>query len=1092
MLMKTLLQLELAIASLALATFQSMAALAPNATGRHLIAFAASSANSTGRPGGIYLMRDDNTAIRQLTGFSDSGTWSNNPRNPLPDDQPSISSDGKKIVFTSSRAGSFDIWVMDINGGHLKRLTTSSAREVDPVWSPDGQFIAYASDQGSSELKIWQMRADGSDKRQLTTGTQEDTDPAWYPTGGTIAFSRKVGLNDYDIFILRRGDPTSSGAVLLRLTARNGVDRFPVFSPSGTRLVYSSERAFDLQLPYGHIVSSVFSETTGLGAPINLTDDNQRLGDFRRGGAGPSFSPDGTKVVGFNSDGILLSSQQQLMRLTTTGASEPTAARLLPRFFDLCINPAYGPEIDSDGDGRPDYFENPNGLVQPTDFVSAGHSGNTPAFGSRVATPNLNHDDYADVAILGSTSTNGIEKDAVFLAAGTAFGLDVPSNPSARNTSTDLPAYVDAGTFAGIDSGDVESFNNIAAGDFNGDGFNDLAIVGARSTPVPGEVVHLLFGNVSSRMTVGGINGLFDFGAAVAVGDFDNDGRADLVVGIPDAQFPLSTRANVVGGLVQVYRGQLPGQSLRPENVLLQESTTLNDALIGTALAVGDFNGDGVDDLAVGAPRRTLEVVTNGVTTTLSGMGTVYVLFGSPQGGLQSGPALEILPSSVPSPAGGLIPLLRFGSALTAGDFDGDGRDDLVVGMPFALADTGVIAVYSGGLFPGGTVPTARVIACPTNIVGAAFGSAVQAGDFNGDTLDDLVVSAPGLDQIIRYFSTISSPTCVRCIRGLNAGLRQTLVSSNFDLNPAGSSLFPNLGVDSIVERFPSFVPDQHHVQDLSRLATFAVGSLDNSGPPELLIGVPRALAYPDPRVNSGTDLIRGVVCVSYGGQVGEFTLTPQKSFVRPGSPSTLQLVWRHPEQWRLVHDVHLRFVNETGVWAWVKFNEETRSISLYDEASGDFGVAVTVGDAQTLSGQIVQINVADAALVGSGSDGLEVTMTLPIEFTGVAAGQRLRVELFATDDRGRSQGWNPAGEVTVLRTPRQPWLEIEPHLEAPGQAWPTLKIHSLPGQRVQLEQSIDFVTWTTVQEIENTTGEVSVDVSTTHVPGSFYRVRSE
>jgi hypothetical protein len=322
--------------------------------------------------------------------------------------------------------------------------------------------------------------------------------------------------------------------------------------------------------------------------------------------------------------------------------------------------------------------------------------------------------------------------------------------------------------------------------------------------------------------------------------------------------------------------------------------------------------------------------------------------------------------------------------------------------------------------------------------------------------------------------------------------LRQTLVSSNFDLNPAGSSLFPNLGVDSIVERFPSFVPDQHHVQDLSRLATFAVGSLDNSGPPELLIGVPRALAYPDPRVNSGTDFIRGVVCVSYGGQVGEFTLTPQKSFVRPGSPSTLQLVWRHPEQWRLVHDVHLRFVNETGVWAWVKFNEETRSISLYDEASGDFGVAVTVGDAQTLSGQIVQINVADAALVGSGSDGLEVTMTLPIEFTGVAAGQRLRVELFATDDRGRSQGWNPAGEVTVLRTPRQPWLEIEPHLEAPGQAWPTLKIHSLPGQRVQLEQSIDFVTWTTVQEIENTTGEVSVDVSTTHVPGSFYRVRSE
>ena len=96
-----------------------------------------------------------------------------------------------------------------------------------------------------------------------------------------------------------------------------------------------------------------------------------------------------------------------------------------------------------------------------------------------------------------------------------------------------------------------------------------------------------------------------------------------------------------------------------------------------------------------------------GVTTTISGMGAVYVVFGSPQGGLQSGPSLEVLPSSVPSPAGGLIALFRFGSALTAGDFDGDGLDDLVVGMPFALADAGAIAVYSGGLFPGGTVPTA-------------------------------------------------------------------------------------------------------------------------------------------------------------------------------------------------------------------------------------------------------------------------------------------------------------------------------------------------------------------------------------------------
>jgi hypothetical protein len=129
---------------------------------------------------------------------------------------------------------------------------------------------------------------------------------------------------------------------------------------------------------------------------------------------------------------------------------------------------------------------------------------------------------------------------------------------------------------------------------------------------------------------------------------------------------------------------------------------------------------------------------------------------------------------------------------------------------------------------------------------------------------------------------------------------------------------------------------------------------------------------------------------------------------------------------------------------------------------------------------------------MGSGSNGFEMTMTLPVEFTRAAAGQRLRVEVFAIDDRGGSQGWDPAGEVTVLRSPHQPWLEIKPHAGVPGQAGPTLKIHSVPGHRVQLEQSTNLVTWTTVQEIENSTGEVSVDLSATDLPRSFYRVRSQ
>ena len=123
--MKTILQLELAMISLALATLQSTAAtLAPNATGRHLIAFAAFGANSTGRPGGISLMRDDNTALRQLTRFPDvDGTWSNDPRKPLPD--------------VRHRRSRWQPGVESRRRSHCAALSASAvARDQTSRWSP--------------------------------------------------------------------------------------------------------------------------------------------------------------------------------------------------------------------------------------------------------------------------------------------------------------------------------------------------------------------------------------------------------------------------------------------------------------------------------------------------------------------------------------------------------------------------------------------------------------------------------------------------------------------------------------------------------------------------------------------------------------------------------------------------------------------------------------------------------------------------------------------------------------------------------------------------------------------------------------------
>src|SRR6266542_1927781 len=77
------------------------------------------------------------------------------------------SPDGKRIVFFSSRAGTADIWCVEIDSGELKRLTTRESVDVNPFFSPDGKMIAYNSDQ-SGRPEVWVMNSDGSEARQLT------------------------------------------------------------------------------------------------------------------------------------------------------------------------------------------------------------------------------------------------------------------------------------------------------------------------------------------------------------------------------------------------------------------------------------------------------------------------------------------------------------------------------------------------------------------------------------------------------------------------------------------------------------------------------------------------------------------------------------------------------------------------------------------------------------------------------------------------------------------------------------------------------------------------------------------------------------
>jgi hypothetical protein len=202
------------------------------------------------------------------------------------------------------------------------------------------------------------------------------------------------------------------------------------------------------------------------------------------------------------------------------------------------------------------------------------------------------------------------------------------------------------------------------------------------------------------------------FGASLAgLGDFDGDGFGDLAVGAP-------ARSSGVGALYLFRGGAAPSN-----NAALTIAGAAPGELFGSAVvALSDIDGDGRTDYAAGAPGAA------------SGLGVVRVF--------RTGTPLVVLNDPVASSAYGERP--RFGSVLAAGlDLNGDGRGDLVVGAPGASMSQGAAYVYRGS----GTSfdPT------PTTLHGAAagdrFGSALALGTFRAFPTVDLVVGAPGVDE---------------------------------------------------------------------------------------------------------------------------------------------------------------------------------------------------------------------------------------------------------------------------------------------------------------------------------------------------------
>ncbi|HEX2111694.1 MAG TPA: DPP IV N-terminal domain-containing protein [Gaiellaceae bacterium] len=135
-----------------------------------------------GADGEIYVMDAAGENERRLT------------RNPAPDSFPAWSPDGRWILFASTRFGSSDLFLMRPDGSGVRRLTADAANEAFPAWSPDGKRIAFASDRGVTReerqalpgdvpprFQLYVMDADGGNVRRLTRGPGSDFLPAWQP-----------------------------------------------------------------------------------------------------------------------------------------------------------------------------------------------------------------------------------------------------------------------------------------------------------------------------------------------------------------------------------------------------------------------------------------------------------------------------------------------------------------------------------------------------------------------------------------------------------------------------------------------------------------------------------------------------------------------------------------------------------------------------------------------------------------------------------------------------------------------------------------------------------------------------------------------
>lgn len=195
----------------------------------------------------IYTAHPDGSDLRRLT------------RNDAYDAEATVSPDGRRIVFTSTRDGDIELYTMNVDGSDVRQVTHRVGYDGGAFFSPDSKRLVWramypgtAADSADyrrllaqrlvrpTRLELWVANADGSDARQVTHLGAASFAPFFHPDGRRIIFASNypdARSRNFDLFLVG-----VDGSGLERVTTTPEFDGFPMFSPDGRRLAFASNR----------------------------------------------------------------------------------------------------------------------------------------------------------------------------------------------------------------------------------------------------------------------------------------------------------------------------------------------------------------------------------------------------------------------------------------------------------------------------------------------------------------------------------------------------------------------------------------------------------------------------------------------------------------------------------------------------------------------------------------------------------------------------------------------------------------------------------------------------------------------------------